>query len=101
VETIRGHSTKKFLRESMTMAQYEVAWQHYNEVLKQPVEEDVSDDPAAGAGVSPGGSEDLVSPAEAGQLTDASGAAFTADAFADTTYASPQQITALKRLRSK
>ena len=21
--------TKKFLRESMTMAQYEVAWQHY------------------------------------------------------------------------
>ena len=26
--------TKKFLRESMTMAQYERAWQHYNEVLK-------------------------------------------------------------------
>jgi hypothetical protein len=30
--------TKKFLRESMMMAQYEGAWQHYNEVLKQPVE---------------------------------------------------------------
>jgi hypothetical protein len=90
--------TKKFLRESMTMAQYEVAWQHYNEVLKKHVEEDVSDDPAAGDGVSPGESEDLVGPAEAGQLTDASEAAFTADAFSDATYATPQQIAALKRL---
>jgi hypothetical protein len=90
--------TKKFLRESMTMAQYEVAWQHYNEVLKQHVEEDVSDDPAAGDGGSPGESEDLAGPAEAGQLTDASEAAFTADAFSDATYATPQQIAALKRL---
>jgi hypothetical protein len=46
--------TKKFLRESMTMAQYEVAWQHYHEVLTQPVEAEVSDDPAAGNGGSPG-----------------------------------------------
>jgi hypothetical protein len=90
--------TKKFLRESMTMAQYEVAWQHYNEVLKKHVEEDVSDHPAAGDGVSPGESEDLTDPAEAGQLTDASEAAFTADAFSDATYATPQQIAALKRL---
>jgi hypothetical protein len=90
--------TKKFLHESMTMAQYEVAWQHYNEVLKKHVEEGVSDYPAAGDSVSPGESEDLAGPAEAGQLTDTSGAAFTADAFSDTTYASPQQITALKRL---
>jgi hypothetical protein len=93
--------TKKFLRESMTMAQYEVAWQHYHAVLTQRMEAEVSDDPAAGDGGSPGESEDFVGPAAAGQLTDASGAAFTADAFADTTYASPQQITALKRLRSK
>jgi hypothetical protein len=90
--------TKKFLRESMTMAQYEVAWQHYNEVLKPRVEADVSDDPAAGDGGSPGASEDLAGPAEAGQLTDASGATFTAEAFSDVTYASPQQIAALKRL---
>jgi hypothetical protein len=90
--------TKKFLRESMTMAQYEVAWQHYNEVLKRHVEEDVSDDPAAGDGVSPGESEDRTGPAGAGQLTDASEAAFTAEAFSDATYASPQQIAALKRL---
>ena len=90
--------TKKFLRESMTMAQYEVAWQHYNEVLKTQVEEDVSDDPAAGDGVSPGESADLAGPAEAGQLTDASEAAFTADVFSDATYATPQQIAALKRL---
>jgi hypothetical protein len=46
--------TKKFLRESMTMAQYEVAWQHYHEVLTPPVEAEVSDDPAAGEGGSPG-----------------------------------------------
>ena len=65
--------TKKFLRESMTMAQYEVAWQHYHEVLTQPVEAEVSDDPAAGDGVSPGASE----------------AAFTAEAFADATSATP------------
>jgi hypothetical protein len=90
--------TKKFLHESMTMAQYEVAWEHYNEVLKKHVEEDVSDYPAAGGGVSPDESEDLAGPAEAGQLTDASEAAFTADAFSDATYASPQQIAALKRL---
>jgi hypothetical protein len=90
--------TKKFLHESMTMAQYEVAWQHYNEVLKKHVEEDVSGYPAADDGVSPDESEGLMGPTEAGQLTDASGATFTAEALSDTTYASPQQITALKRL---
>jgi hypothetical protein len=90
--------TKKFLRESMTMAQYEMAWQHYNEVLKKHVEEDVSDDPAAGDSVSMGESEGLASPGEASQLTDASEAAFTADASSDATYATPQQIAALKRL---
>jgi hypothetical protein len=90
--------TKKFLHESMTMAQYEVAWQHYNEMLKKHVEEDVLDYPAAGESISSGESEDLAGPTEVGQLTDASGAAFTAEAFSDTTYASPQQITALKRL---
>jgi hypothetical protein len=90
--------TKKFLRESMTMAQYEGAWQHYHEVRKHRVEAEVSDAPAAGDGGSPGASEDLAGPAAAGQLTDASGAASTADAFADATYASPQQIAALKRL---
>src|SRR5215510_5822195 len=78
--------TKKFLRESMTMAQYEVAWQHYNEVLKKHVEEDVSDDLAAGDGVSPDESVDLADPAEAAQLTDASERAFTADALSDATY---------------
>jgi hypothetical protein len=37
--------TKKFLRESMTMLQYDSAWRHYNEVLKRHVEEDVLDFP--------------------------------------------------------
>jgi hypothetical protein len=90
--------TKKFLRESMTMAQYEVAWQHYNEGLKQHVEDEVSGDPAAGDGVSPGASEDLAGPAEAGPWAEASEAAFTADTLAEATYASPHQIVALKRL---
>jgi hypothetical protein len=90
--------TKKFLRESMTMAQYEAAWQHYSEMLKKHVEEDVSDDPAAGDGVSPGEPEDPTGLTEADEWMDASGAAFTADAFPDATYASPQQIAALKRL---
>jgi hypothetical protein len=55
------------------MAQYAVAWQHYHEVLTQPVEAEVSDDPAAGEGGSLGASE----------------AAFTAEAFADATSATP------------
>jgi hypothetical protein len=65
--------TKKFLRESMTMAQYEVAWQHYHEGLKPPVGEEVSDNPAAGEGGSPGTFE----------------AAFTADAYSGATSATP------------
>jgi hypothetical protein len=81
--------TKKFLRESMTMAQYKVAWQHYHAVLTQPVEAEVSDHPAAGDGGSPGAPEDPTGPAEAGHLADASEAAFTAEAFSDATYATP------------
>jgi hypothetical protein len=57
----------------MTMAQYEVAWQHYHAGLTQRMEAEVSDAPAAGDGVSPGASE----------------AAFTAEAFADATSATP------------
>jgi hypothetical protein len=64
--------TKRFLRESMTMAQYEVAWQHYHAGRKPPVGAEVSDDPAAGDGGSPGAPEDPAGPTEAGHLTDAS-----------------------------
>jgi hypothetical protein len=81
--------TKKFLRESMTMAQYKVAWQHYHEELKPLVGAEVSDDPAAGEGGSPGAFEDLAGPAEPGQRTGASEAAFPADVFSDATYATP------------
>jgi hypothetical protein len=90
--------TKKFLRDSMTMAQYEAAWQHYNEALRKQMEEDVSDSSTAGDGASPGDSKDLAGPAGAGQWTDTSEAAFTADALPNAAYASPQQIAALKRL---
>src|SRR5215510_224243 len=40
--------TKKFLRDSMTMEQYESAWQYYGAVLKHHVEEDVLDFPPPG-----------------------------------------------------
>jgi hypothetical protein len=83
--------TKKFLRESMTMAQYEAAWQHYNEVLKTHVEGEVLDSHAPGDAASSGESE-------AGQATDMFEPASTSDASADGRYATPQQIAALKRL---
>jgi hypothetical protein len=41
--------TKKFLRETMTMAQYEKARAHYGETLRQILEEDVPDFPATTA----------------------------------------------------
>jgi hypothetical protein len=69
--------TKKFLRESVTLAQFEEAWQHYSELLKQLVEEevvaeDVLDYPSPGDAASPGESAIITSPIEEGQETDAS-----------------------------
>jgi hypothetical protein len=90
--------TKKFLRESMTMAQYEVAWQHYSEMLKKQVEEDVLDYPPPGEDASAGESEGTTGPTEDGQPTEVSEPAATSDAPADGPYATPQQIAALKRL---
>jgi len=85
--------TKKFLRESMTMAQYEVAWQHYNEGLKQHVEDEVSGDPAAGdEEASSGDSEASSVSTEAFELH------ADAEAPSDGTYATPQQISTLKLL---
>jgi hypothetical protein len=90
--------TKKFLRESMTMAQYEVAWQHYSEMLKKQVEEDVLDYPPSGEDASAGESEGTTDPTEDAQPTKASEPAATSEAAADGPYATPQQIAALKRL---
>jgi hypothetical protein len=90
--------TKKFLRESMTMAQYEVAWQHYSELLKKQVEEDVLDYPPPGEDTSAGESEGTTGPIEDGQPTEASEPAATSEVPADGPYATPQQIAALKRL---
>jgi hypothetical protein len=97
--------TKKFLRETMTMAQYESAWQYYNEVLKkqaeaelQKVEEEILDYPPPGDDTSPGESEAITSPTEEGQQTEPSAPVFTAGVSSDDAYATPQQIAALKRL---
>jgi AAA domain len=90
--------TKKFLRESITMAQYEVAWQHYSEMLKKQVEEDVSDDPPPGENAFPGGPEAITGLAEEGPQTETSEPDSAVDAPADDPHATPQQIAALKRL---
>ena len=90
--------TKKFLREAMTMAQYELAWQHYSELLKKQVEEDVLDYPPPGEDTSAGKSEGTTGPTEDGQRTEASEPAATSEVSADGPYATPQQIAALKRL---
>jgi hypothetical protein len=90
--------TKKFLRESMMTAQYEVAWQHYSVMLKKRVEEDVLDYPPPGDRVSPGESEATTEPTENGQQGDPSEPAATSEVPADGPYATPQQIAALKRL---
>jgi hypothetical protein len=95
--------TKKFLRESMTMAQFEVAWQHYSETLKKLVEEqvvadDVLDYPSPDDAASLGESEAITSLTAEGQQTDLSELASSSEARSDDTYATPQQIAGLKRL---
>jgi hypothetical protein len=90
--------TKKFLRESMTMALYESAWQHYSAVLKQYVEEDVLDFPPPGEHDPAGEAEALVNPREEGQLMGPSELVSTSEVPSHGTYATPQQITRLKSL---
>jgi hypothetical protein len=90
--------TKKFLRETMTMAQYESAWQHYNDVLKTQVEEDVLDVPPPGEQLSPTDAEARASQSETGPHTETSEAVDTSTAHADGVYATPQQIARLKLL---
>jgi len=95
--------TKKFLREWMTMAQFEVAWQHYSEILKKLVEEevvaeDVADYPAPDDDASSGESESMTSPGGEEQQGDASELTSSSKTPADDAYATPQQIAGLKRL---
>jgi hypothetical protein len=90
--------TKKFLRESMTLAQFEAAWQHYSETLKKLVEEEVvADDivdylPPDEAAVLDE-SETIASAAGEDERSPLSEPASTAE-----TYATSQQIAGLKRL---
>jgi hypothetical protein len=84
--------TKKFLRETMTMAQFDAAWQHYNEVLKKHVEEDVLDYPPPVDDATPGESEAVTGPPGEGQETQSS------EPTSDGPYATPQQIASLKLL---
>jgi hypothetical protein len=90
--------TKKFLRETMTTAQYESAWQYYSEVLKKHVEEDVLDFPPPGEPEAPGDAEAAAGQREAGQQRDASEPVDTSAAPSRGTYATPQQIARLKLL---
>lgn len=90
--------TKKFLRESMTMAEFESAWQYYGEVLKKHVEEDVLDFPPPSEQISPADSQAFVSQGDAGEQQDASVPDGTSTSAARGMYATPQQIARLKLL---
>jgi len=90
--------TKKFLRESMTLAQFETAWHHYSEMLKKLVEEevvaeDVADYPPVDKSVAPDETETSASAAGEEDQSSLSEPVSTAE-----TYATPQQIAGLKRL---
>jgi hypothetical protein len=82
----------------MTMVEYESAWQHYSEVLKKQVEEDVLDFPPPGEQTTLANSEAIASPSETGPQKDTSEPVDTSTAHADEMYATPQQIAGLKRL---
>jgi hypothetical protein len=90
--------TRKFLREAMTMTQYENAWQHYSALLKKHVEEDVLDFPPPREPASPGESEALENPFEEDlEMTPSEPVAVT-EAPSHIPYATPQQIARLKLL---
>jgi hypothetical protein len=95
--------TKKFLRESMTIAQFEEAWQHYNETLKKLVEEevvadDVLDYSSPYDAASLGESEAITRLTAEGQQADSPEPSSSSKAHSDDAYATPQQIAGLKRL---
>jgi hypothetical protein len=90
--------TKKFLRESMTMAQHDAAWQYYSEVLKKHVEEDVLDYPPPDDHTPPGETEAMTGSMEAGHQGDSPAAPSPADTPSEDTFATPHQIAGLKRL---
>jgi hypothetical protein len=92
--------TRKFLRETMTMEQYESAWQHYSEVLKRHVEEDVLDFHPPDGHDSPGDSEATAGQGEAGPEGEVSEPvdAPIASSRSRVRYATPQQVAKLKLL---
>ena len=90
--------TKKFLRESMTMMQYEDAWRYYSEVLKKHVEEDILDFPPPGGHAPLSDSGAPSRPGETAPEGDSVEQAASSTPDADASYASPQQIARLKHL---
>jgi hypothetical protein len=95
--------TKKFLRESMTMAEFEDVWQHYSAMLKKLVEEevvaeDVGDYPPPDEAASTDESETMTSSIDEGDHGALSESVSSSEAHANQTFATPQQIAGLKRL---
>jgi hypothetical protein len=92
--------TKKFLRETMTMAQFESAWQHYNEVLKKHVEEDVLDFHPPSEPEALEDSEAMARQNRAGQAREVSEPVDSAPpaSRSPVKYATPQQLSRLKLL---
>jgi hypothetical protein len=90
--------TKKFLRETMTMAQYESAWQHYGEVLKKHVEEDVLDFPPPGEQPALEDAKAMAGEGETRAQRKAPESVHTSPTDAPGVCATPQQIAKLKLL---
>lgn len=96
--------TRKFLRESMTMPQYDVAWQHYSDLLKQQVEEVVvaDDVPTYPDPSVTNSSQDETSPMEnTTAAVPPERASEGSSDGKDGTYANTTQIAALKDLARK
>jgi hypothetical protein len=90
--------TKKFLRDTMSLEQYESAWEHYSAVLKQHVEEDVLDFPPPGEQPPLAASEVTSEPVETAADSEPPEATKTSTARADAKNATPQQLARLKLL---
>jgi hypothetical protein len=90
--------TKKFLRETMTRSQFEQAWQHYNDMLKGQVEMAASDAFAVADEAESSAEDSDSAPTAERPGSDDDEPTPAAEGGSDSTYATPQQIAALKLL---
>jgi len=92
--------TRKVLRETMTMPQFNNAWDHYNELLKKDVEADMLPSAPAKEGTvsSPSDAGAFTIPPRGGQEAELFIPAPSVQTPSESTYATPQQIAGLRHL---